>query len=119
MDLQTADQRIAMLQQQLNSYQKPTLPQQTESMEAMISRLIEEKLSKLTESNVPQPVQPMDYGSQLLVAVGCALNEEQQLWLSEEKNRIDIPKYLASTEGQAITRRFFSSYKLYKETQCK
>ena len=117
MDLQT--QRIQMLEEQLKMYQKPILNQQVESTEEMIHRILDEKLTQLIQPNVPQQAQPIDYGSQLLVAVGSALTEEQQLWLSQDSNRADIPKFLSSMEGQAITRRFFSSYKQYKETQCK
>ncbi len=117
-------QRIQMLEDQLKGYQKSTINQpilttQTESMEAAISRIIDEKLLQLSKQ-VTQPVEePIDYGTQLLVAVGSALNEEQQVWLSCDTNRIDIPKFLASIEGQAITRRFFTTYKHFKETQCK
>ena len=124
MDLQTTQQqRITMLEEQLKIYQKPTVnlqPQnQPESMEAMISRLIDEKLMQLSSQVSQQQPEPIDYGTQLLVAVGSALTEEQQMWLSEESNRLDIPRFLSSIEGQAITRRFFSTYKQFKETQCK
>lgn len=128
MDLLTPDQRIQALQSQLSALIKPTeSPQQqisqntVETTEQMVNRILDEKLSKLLGDTVQavQPAQPVDYGTQLLVAVGCALTEEQQLWLSNESNRMEIPKFLSSAEGQAITRRFFTTYKQFKDTQCK
>lgn len=118
-------QRIQMLEEQLKHYQKPMVSQPvitTESTEAMISRIIDEKLMQLSKQVTEQVVaeEPIvDYGTQLLVAVGSALNEEQQVWLSCDANRIDIPRFLASIEGQSITRRFFTTYKQFKEIQCK
>jgi hypothetical protein len=119
MDSLALEQRIAFLQNQLQSQSKP---QNEETTEQVVSRIVEEKLTKLLGEPlqaVQQASQPIDYGSQLLVAVGSALSEEQQVWLSNDANRCDIPSFLTSPEGQAITRRFFSTYKQYKDKLCK
>jgi len=118
------EQRLAGIQQELSqtrlapmaTYQQP-IPQ--ESLEEKINRLIDEKLNKLAQSAMPptQEQAAMGYGQALLCAVGSALNESQQLWLSEESNRKDIPAFLQSIEGQAITRRFFNSYKSFLESK--
>jgi len=133
MDSQALEQRIVALQAELMAVKTQTVPQyqpqiqlqpvmanpSMETTEDMVKRLIDEKLKQVLATQ-PTVQQPMDYGQQLLVAVGSALNEEQQLWLSKDENRIDIPKFLSSIEGQALTRRFFTNYKDYKETsQCK
>ena len=135
MDLQkTTEQRIAQLQLQLAQQTQqmgiplPTVqpPVKQESTEEMISRLLDEKLSKLIPvANNPvavveeAPAEPLDYGTQLLVAIGSAITKEQQQWLSDVDNQIGIPVFLNTADGQAITRRFFKTYIEYKDAKCK
>jgi len=131
MDLQkTTEQRIAQLQLQLAQQMGQPLPTQIpqtlvkqESVEDMIHRILDEKLSKVMPiANNPVPVveaEPLDYGTQLLLAIGSAITKEQQLWLSEVDNQMGIPGFLNTADGQAITRRFFKTYIEYKDTKCK
>jgi len=135
MDLQkTTEQRIAQLQLQLAQQTQqmeiplPTVqpPVKQESTEEMISRLLDEKLSKLIPvANNPVTVveealaEPLDYGTQLLIAIGSAITKEQQMWLSEVDNQMGIHGFLNTADGQAITRRFFKTYIEHKDTKCK
>jgi hypothetical protein len=119
MDLLTSDMRIQALRNQLDGLAgiKKNAPV-AETTEQMIGRVVEQKLAELlapVATASTTNTSSMDYGSQLLLAVGSALTEEQQIWLSNESNRADIPRFLSSTEGQAITRRFFTSYKQFKD----
>jgi len=107
----------SMLQQQV---QQPPMP--VESTEEMVKRLIDERLSEaLAVASPPQPQQSasMDFGVLLLRAIGSGLTVSQQQWLSLPENQVNIPDYLMTIEGQAITRRFLNGYTEYKETKCK
>jgi hypothetical protein len=57
------------------------------------------------------PPQPM---GDLLPAIGSALDEQQQLWLSNNSGK--LAAFFLTPEGQAVTRRF---YIMYKEYSCK
>jgi hypothetical protein len=52
----------------------------------------------------------------MLAALGSALSEEEQTWLSQSGNQDKVVDFFYTPEGQAITRRFMMSY---KEFQCK
>jgi len=107
----------SMLQQQV---QQPPMP--VESTEEMVKRLIDERLSEaLAVASPPQPQQSasMDFGVLLLRAIGSGLTVSQQQWLSLPENQVNIPDYLMTIEGQAITLRFLNGYTEYKETKCK
>lgn len=127
---QILEQRIAALQAELQAvkYQpqvnllppvQPSPPK--ESTEEMVKRLIHEQLNQLIATPVAQQASPapMDFGALLLQAIGSGLTEQQQLWLSLPENQINIPDFLMTPDGQAITRRFFNKYTEYKELKCK
>lgn len=96
--------------------QVPTM----ESIEEAVRKVVHTELGKLSNGAVaPQQPAPMDYGTKLLMAIGTGLTEEQQLWLSNTDNQTLIPEFLASKDGQAFTKRFFTFYKDFKEQACK
>lgn len=70
-----------------------------------------EEMSKLQTSlsqTAAASVNPM------LAALGSALSEEEQTWLSQPSNQDKVIDFFYTTEGQAITRRFMMSYKEFK-----
>jgi hypothetical protein len=50
----------------------------------------------------------------MLAALGSALSEEEQVWISQPENQDKVTDFFKTAEGQAITRRFMMSYKEYK-----
>ena len=96
--------------------QVPTM----ESIEEAVLKVVHRELGKISGAPIaPTEPAPMDYGTKLLVAIGTGLTEDQQLWLSHSENQALIPEFLASKDGQAFTKRFFTFYKDFKEQQCK
>lgn len=95
----------------------------TALLKKVVNEALDERFSKNSnESVVPvsQPItEPVDYGTQLLLAIGSALSEEQQIWLSLPENQVLIPDFLLTLNGQAFTKRFFLFYKEFKESKCK
>lgn len=91
-----------------------------ESIEEAVRKAVHQELGKISSASIaPQQPAPMDYGTKLLVAIGTGLTEEQQVWLSHSDNQALIPEFLASKDGQAFTKRFFTFYKDFKEQACK
>lgn len=135
----TVEEEIKALQAELLTVKQPqqqianvVRQQPMESQEAMISRLIDEKLNTLllAAQHIPQVLPtPTPQVSQqsstapepisLLSAIGSALTEQQQLWLSDAKNQTHIPEFLMTAEGKAIIRRFMSTYTEYRSSKCK
>lgn len=96
--------------------QVPTM----ESIEEAVRKVVHQELGKISGAPIaPTQPAPMDYGTQLLMAIGTGLTEEQQVWLSHSENQSLIPEFLASKDGQAFTKRFFTFYKDFKEQACK
>jgi hypothetical protein len=87
--------------------------------EQALRKFIQDEIQKALGSAVSTKQEPMDYGKRLLLSIGSALSEEEQIWLSNVSNQDDIPDFLATSDGQAFTRRFFLFYKDYKEKKCK
>jgi hypothetical protein len=125
MNALTLDQRIAQLQGQMTPPpQMPTLPAlDLSALRGLVmeetQRAIAAAMPSLTAPISTPVTPPMDLGTQLLNAVGVGLTEEQQIWLSDPSNQRQVPDFLRSIEGQAFTRRFFSTYKTYLEKTCK
>lgn len=71
----------------------------------------------MSKGQVAEQVSVGSAGNDFIVAVGSALNEDQQVWLSNPANQDKIIDFLTSPNGQALTRRFFTTYKDYKETR--
>lgn len=119
-DLLTLPEQIARIQAQLNAnapkYNLTRMPVTMAELEEVIKRVFDEKLAELSKSQVAetQKVEPCG-GSAMLSAIGSALTEDQQLWLSKPDNQDKIVEFLNSANGQALTRRFFTTYKDYKE----
>jgi hypothetical protein len=122
MESNLLEHRIAALQAELLSMQgkQPSAQQLVpETTEDMVKRLIDERLTQvitpIVDANAAQ--QPMDFGASLLQAIGSGLTEQQQQWLSMSENLSAVPEFLKTTEGQALTRRFFNNYSTYVTTQ--
>jgi hypothetical protein len=106
---QSLEERIRLLQAQI----QPTVSKTVENVEDQMRRVFQEEMSKLNTSlnqTVAASVNPM------LAALGSALSEEEQTWLSQSGNQDKVVDFFYTPEGQAITRRFMMSY---KEFQCK
>ncbi len=108
MDLtQSLEERIRLLQSQI----QPTVSKSVDDVEEKMRRVFQEEMSKLSTSlnqNVAASVNPM------LAALGSALSEEEQVWISQPENQDKVTDFFRTAEGQAITRRFMMSYKEYK-----
>jgi hypothetical protein len=111
----TIEQRIAHLQGQMTPM--PSL--NGLDLTSIRSLVMEETQRALANMSNPSASAPTGLGTQILNALGTGLVEDQQLWLSEPSNQALIPEFLNTLEGQAFTRRFFSSYKNYAGKVCK
>jgi ethanolamine utilization protein EutQ (cupin superfamily) len=104
---QSLEDQIRQLQSQI----QPTVLKKVENVEEQMRRVFREEMSKLSTSlnqNVVASVNPM------LAALGSALSEEEQTWISQPENQDKVTDFFKTAEGQAITRRFMMSYKEYK-----
>ena len=81
--------------------------QNLSQLKTYLKQLIAEVLDEREKEAAPSS----EYAQSLMLAIGSALTEDQQVWLSSHPQ--DLPIFLASAEGQALTRRFFTSYKTY------
>lgn len=110
------DQRIAQLQDQM----VPSLATIRAMIEEETRRILANALPSVAEQiNTPPQDRPMDLGIQILNAIGSALTEDQQAWLSDPENQTAIPTFLRTLEGQALTRRFMTMYKDHLRHTCK
>ena len=85
-------------------------PQVTiDSMEILISKLIEERLAGLLASAtpIPEPVKEVT----LLDALGNILTGAELKWLQDAKVISRIPEFVLTTEGQELTQKFFKSFR--------
>lgn len=121
MDLLTIPEQVAKIQAQLSmnapQYNTVRMPVTMGELESIIKRVFSEQLAELSKSQVAGQSNAGSMGSELLAAVGSALDEDQQLWLSNPSNQDKIIDFLTSPNGQALTRRFFTTYKDYKEAK--
>jgi TolA-binding protein len=108
MDLtQSLEDQIRQLQSQI----QPTVLKKVENVEEQMRRVFQEEMSKLNTSlnqTAAASVSPM------LAALGSALSEEEQVWISQPENQVKVIDFFKTPEGQAITRRFMMAYKEYK-----
>ena len=112
--LLSMESQIAALREEIANYQKPRTSPKTETVEEVVRRILSEQQAK--PPSVPAPevkASPVSYGESLLHAIGSALSEPQQIWLSTENVQAKIPEFLLTFEGQAITRRFIDMYQTY------
>lgn len=122
MDLLTLPEQIARIQSQLSMSAPQYTPQERmpvtiAELEVVIKRVFNAQVAEMSNGQVAEQSSAASANSELLAAVGSALNEDQQLWLSNASNQDKIIDFLTSPNGQALTRRFFTSYKDYKETK--
>jgi hypothetical protein len=84
-------------------------PQATiDSVEALISKLIEERLAGLlANTTLPEPVKEIT----ILDALGNILTGAELKWLQDAKVISRIPEYVLTEEGQDLTQKFFRSFR--------
>jgi len=85
-----------------------------ESVEETVKRVLQTEMAKLQPPSLQAEPIVSEEGVNMLSAIGSALTEEQQQWLSLPENQSCIIEFFSTMEGQAITRRFFTAYKEYK-----
>jgi hypothetical protein len=122
MDLLTIPEQIAKIQSQLSMSAPQYTPQERmpvtiAELEVVIKRVFNAQVAEMSKGQVAEQVSVGSAGNDFIVAVGSALNEDQQVWLSNPANQDKIIDFLTSPNGQALTRRFFTTYKDYKETK--
>jgi hypothetical protein len=78
-----------------------------DSLKQLLIPIVREILQEQAPQNLPTM-------GDLLPAIGSALDEQQQLWLSNNPSK--LAAFFLTPEGQAVTRRF---YIMYKEFSCK
>jgi hypothetical protein len=93
------------------------MPVSIMELEVVIKRVFNAQVAEMSKGQVTEQVSVGSAGNDFIVAVGSALNEDQQVWLSNPANQDKIIDFLTSPNGQALTRRFFTTYKDYKETR--
>ncbi len=76
---------------------------------AQLKPYLKQLIAEVLDEREPAP--SSEYAQSLMLAIGSALTEDQQVWLCN--NGKDLPLFLSTPEGQAITRRLFTSYKSY------
>ncbi len=112
MDSSAIQRQIELLQSQMIPVKAQAL-KRVESVEETVKRVLQAEMAKLQPPSLQaEPV--ANEGVNMLSAIGSALTEEQQQWLSVPENQTCVPEFFSTTEGQAITRRFFAAYKEYK-----
>jgi hypothetical protein len=114
MDTKALELEIARLQglkASLNTQSViPNTQSSSDDLRDTIRQVLKEELAAIVA-----PVTPTESPKvPLLAAVGSGLSEEQQLWLSNNQERLS--EFFLTLEGQAVTKRFFN---LYKEYLCK
>jgi hypothetical protein len=86
----------------------PTAVTPPVDVEALITKLIEEKLTGLLASTpTPEPVKEIT----ILDALGNILTGAELKWLQDEKVISRIPHFVLTAEGQEITKSFFSAFR--------
>lgn len=75
---------------------------------ALVRRIICEELKK----EIPKPIEPEPIPVELAFfnAIGLALTEEEQRWLSLPEVLKNVSSFLTTETGKAITRRFFDCF---------
>jgi len=78
-------------------------------VEAMITKIIEERLAAMLASAAPavEPVKEIT----ILDALGNILTGAELKWLQDEKVISRIPHFVLTTEGQEITKAFFTAFR--------
>lgn len=112
MDSSAIQRQIELLQSQMVPLKAQAM-KRVESVEETVKRVLQTEMAKLQPPS-SQVEAIANEGINMLSAIGSALTEEQQQWLSLAENQTGIPDFFSTTEGQAITRRFFMAYKEYK-----
>jgi hypothetical protein len=112
MDSLTLQKQIELLQSQMVPLRAQAM-RRVETLEETVKRVLQKELAKETPA---ENVEPAAESVSMLSAVGSALTEAQQQWLSLAENQECIPEFFMTSEGQAITRRFITAYQEYKCT---
>lgn len=110
------EEQLKALQEQQRQLMLSLSPQLTNAnviLEEMIQKKILEMFPNLT-TTASQTIKE-DASVDLLASIGAALNDSEKEWISN--NFEDASKFLLTDSGKAITRRFYMSYKEYKEQQ--
>jgi hypothetical protein len=110
MDSSAIQRQIELLQAQLIPMKAQAL-KRVETLEETVERVLQKKLAEI--SSQVEPV--AEEGNKMLSAIGSALTEDQQQWLSLPENQNSIPDFFNTDEGKAITKRFIMAYKEYKQ----
>lgn len=100
------ESQIKSLQSQLANISAP----QQDNIQQLVKEAVSSELAELKKLLTNQQA-PAKKKITIFEAIGSALTQEQQLWLSKEEVISAVPEFLASEQGKEITKLFYETYR--------